>query len=346
MYFGTALLYTLRFVHFLFTIFSIAFKGGKNMWKYLTIDTYNEFLLSFNLLKTKDIKHYKKTLYYLSNNIDGNYIEYEKLKKNGNFRTIYEPSKLLKKVQRNILHNILEEKGISKYATAYKKGVSLKDNALPHINNKIILKLDIKNFFDNITFNKVYNLCFKEEIYTKPFGILLTKLCTYNNKLPQGAPTSSYISNIIMRDFDEVVGKYCTKNKINYTRYSDDLTFSGIFNINDVINLVKKELKKKGFKLNYDKIHVIKNNKRQIVTGIIVNKKINISKEYKRKIRQEIYYIKKYGIERHLKMLNINNKTKYLNNLLGRINYVIQITHSKEFLEYKAFLDSNKINFK
>ena len=263
------------------------------MWKYLDDDTYNKFLLSFNLLKTKDIKQYKKTLYYLSNNIDGNYIEYEIPKNSGGFRIIYEPSRLLKMVQKNILHNILEEKQISKYATAYKRGVSLKDNALPHVNAKIILKLDIKNFFDNITFSMVYNRCFREEIYTKSIGVLLTKLCTYNNKLPQGAPTSSYISNIVMREFDEIIGKYCSYKSISYTRYSDDLTFSGDFCNNEVISLVKKELKKNAFKLNYDKIHVIKRNRRQVVTGLVVNEKINICKEYKRKIRQEMYYIKK-----------------------------------------------------
>ena len=308
------------------------------MWQHLTYDAYNEFLLSFNLLKTKDIKKYKNVLYYLSNNIDGNYIEYEIPKRNGKFRTIYEPSEILKTVQRNILHNILEEKRVSKYATAYKKGISLKDNALPHVNNKIILKLDIKNFFDNITFNMVYKKCFREEIYTKSFGILLTKLCTYNNKLPQGAPTSSYISNIIMREFDEVIGKYCFSNNINYTRYSDDLTFSGNFNVSYVINLVKDELKRNGFKLNYNKIHVIRNNKRQVVTGIVVNEKINMCKEYKRKIRQEMYYIKKYGLSEHLNKLKISNKDKYLNNLLGRINFVFDVTNDKIFLKYRDYL--------
>ncbi len=313
------------------------------MWQHLTDDAYNEFLLSFNLLKTKDIKRYKNTLYYLSNNIDGNYIEYEIPKKNGKFRTIYEPSKILKLVQRNILHNILEEKRLSQHAKAYQKNVSLIDNAMPHINKKLILKLDIKDFFDNITFNMVYDSCFREELYPKSIGILLTKLCTYHGHLPQGAPTSSYISNIVMREFDEVVGKYCSNNSISYTRYSDDLTFSGDFNVTSVINMVKEELKKYGFKLNYEKIHVIRNNKRQLVTGIVVNKKINICKEYKRRIRQEIYYINKFGIDEHLSRLHIKNKDEYLSNLLGRINYVYDITKDKVFLKYKTFLKKDGI---
>ena len=141
-----------------------------------------------------------------------------------------------------------------------------------------------------------------------------------------------------MREFDEIIGKYCSDKNIKYTRYSDDLTFSGDFCINEVISLVKKELKKNAFKLNYDKIHVIRRNKRQIVTGLVVNDKINICKEYKRKIRQEMYYIKKYGVDNHLNKLNIYNKTKYLSNLLGRINYVIQVTNNKEFIIYRDML--------
>lgn len=312
------------------------------MWQHLTDDAYNEFLLSFNLLKTKDIKKYKNTLYYLSNNIDGNYILYEIPKRNGKTRMIYEPSPILKLVQRNILHNVLEEKRISKYAKAYQKNISLLKNALPHIKQKILLKLDIKDFFDNITFKMVYDSCFREELYPKSIGVLFTLLCTYQGKLPQGAPTSSYISNIVLREFDEIIGSYCERNNINYTRYSDDLTFSGDFYPKEIILLVKDELKKRGFKLNYDKIHIIRNNKRQIVTGIVVNDKVNVTRKYKREIRQEMYYIKKYGINEHLNRLNISNKTKYLNSLLGRINYVIQITNNKEFLKYKIFLE-NKI---
>lgn len=108
---------------------------------------------------------------------------------------------------------------------------------------------------------------------------------------------------------------------------------------------MKLELKKYRLKLNYDKISIIQHNKRQTVTGIVVNEKINIKREYFKKIRQEIYYITKFGIDEHLDKLNISNKTKYLDSLLGRINYVIQITDNKEFITYKNFLkDQLNIN--
>ena len=92
----------------------------------------------------------------------------------------------------------------------------------------------------------VYNRCFLEEYFPRGVRILLTYLCTYNEFLPQGAPTSSYISNLVMRDFDEEIGSFCEKNNISYTRYSDDMTFSGNFGVKSVIYKVKAELKKIG----------------------------------------------------------------------------------------------------
>lgn len=163
----------------------------------------------------------------------------------------------------------------------------------------------------------------------------------YNNELPQGTPTAAYISNIILRSFDEKIGNYCDNLNISYTRYSDDLTFSGDFNVQEIISLVKDELRKYHFQLNYDKIKVIRNNNRQIVTGIVVNKKLSIKREYKKKIRQEIYYINKYGIDSHLKKLNIDNKNKYLHSLKGKVNFVLQVEdNNKEFKKYQIYLNN------
>ncbi len=103
--------------------------------------------------------------------------------------------------------------------------------------------------------------------------MLLTYLCTYKDFLPQGAPTSSYISNLVMKDFDETLGAYCEENKISYTRYADDMTFSGNFNPKEIIIKVRKMLAPLGLELNKDKIHVIKKSRSQNVTGIVVNEK-------------------------------------------------------------------------
>lgn len=223
---------------------------------------------------------------------------------------------------------------------AYKKGVSLKQNALVHTNKRIILKLDIKDFFENIKFIDIYNCCFSIEYFPKSIGMLLTYLCTYDDYLPQGAPTSSYISNLVMKDFDEELGIWCEGLNISYTRYSDDMTFSGDFDPKEVINKVRNLLSILGLKLNKEKIHVISNNNRQGVTGLVVNKKVQVDIKYRKKIRQEIYFIKKFGVVSHLERLNNKMKvSNYLNNLYGRILFVLQINDKdKEFIKYREYL--------
>lgn len=314
------------------------------MWKYIGTKECNEFLLSLNLFNCKDSKKYIKTLYSISNNIENNYRIYKIKKRNGKYRTIYQPNSLLKHIQKQILENILNNKAISKYAKAYHKGISLKDNAIPHINKKIILKLDIKDFFENISFIDIYNSCFPIEYFPKSVGMLLTYLCTYDEHLTQGSPTSAYISNLVMKEFDEVIGAWCDDKNISYTRYSDDMTFSGDFKPSEVIIKVRKMLYKLGLQLNNDKIHVITKSSSQFVTGIVVNEKAQVDSKYRKKIRQEIYYIEKYGLSSHLTRLNIKDKNQYINSLYGKILYVLQINKDdKEFITYKKII--NKYRF-
>ena len=306
------------------------------MWKYIGTKECNEFLLSLNLINCKDDKKYIKTIYSISNNIEKNYKIYKIKKRNGKYRTIYEPNLILKQIQKQILNNILNNKSISKYAKAYHKGIQLKDNAIPHINKEMILKLDIKDFFENISFLNIYNSCFPIEYFPKSVGMILTYLCTYDNHLTQGSPTSAYISNLVMKEFDEELGNWCNLRNISYTRYSDDMTFSGAFNPSELITKVRKMLYKLGLELNNDKIHIVYKSSSQNVTGIVVNEKMQVNVKYRNKIRQEIYYIKKFGLNEHLNRLNIKNSEKYLNSLLGRILFVLQVDpNNQEFRNYK-----------
>lgn len=314
------------------------------MWKYIGTKECNEFLLSLNLINCKDEKKYIKTIYSISNNIEKNYKIYKIKKCNGKYRTIYEPNLILKQIQKQILDNILNNKSISKYAKAYHKGIQLKDNAIPHINKEMILKLDIKDFFENISFLDIYNSCFPIEYFPKSVGMLLTYLCTYDNHLTQGSPTSAYISNLVMKEFDEELGNWCDLMNISYTRYSDDMTFSGKFNPSELITKVRKMLYKLGLELNNDKIHIVHKSSSQNVTGIVVNEKMQVNVKYRNKIRQEIYYIKKFGLSSHLKKCDINIDSKrYLNILYGRVLYVLQINENdKEFIKYRQFIENLK----
>lgn len=292
----------------------------------------------------KDLGFSAKTLYGLSNSLEKHYHTVYLPKSDGSKRKLSVPDLILKLVQKSIADNILIQYPISKYAKAYKPGSSIQKNARPHVGKKKILKLDIEGFFDHILYSRVKDTVFYEEKYSESIRILLTMLCYYNDSLPQGAPTSPAITNIIMYDFDETVGDFCIKKKIAYTRYCDDMTFSGCFDEREIISFVKGELRKLGLFLKNRKTAVISASKRQVVTGIVVNEKMNVTKDYKKTIRQEIYYIKKFGLDEHLKRLGISDKQQYVLSLKGRIAFVLQtVPNNCEFIEYKNFLDSIRI---
>ena len=292
----------------------------------------------------RDLGFSAKTLYGLSNNLEKHYHNVLIPKRDGSKRKLSVPDLILKRVQRSIADNILVQYPVSKYAKAYKIGGSVQHNAQPHVGKKKILKLDIEGFFDHILYSQVENIVFCEEKFAEPIRVLLTMLCYYKESLPQGAPTSPAITNIIMYDFDQTVGAFCNDRGISYTRYCDDMTFSGDFDEREVIAFVKGELCKLGLFLKNRKTAVVPASKRQTVTGIVVNEKLNITKEYKKNIRQEMYYIQKFGVEDHLKRMDVADKQQYVLSLRGRIAFVLQTTpNDGEFVKYKKFLDETRL---
>lgn len=297
----------------------------------------------------KDLGFSIKTLYSVSNSLHKHYSTACVPKRDGTQRKLSVPDKLLKSIQRKIVNTILIHEPISIYATAYKFGSSIQKNALPHINKSKILKLDILNFFNNIYYSKVKDLVFPKERYSSKVRILLTMLCYYDDILPQGAPSSPIISNIILRDFDNEIGNWCKERNISYTRYCDDMTFSGNFNEYELLNFVRNKLFENHFLINKNKIIIARQNRQQNVTGIVVNKKLNLPTVYKKEIRQAVYYCKKHGIESHLKAKNIKlTKKEYLQSLLGKINHLINTCpNDKNATNYKndilKFLKDSKV---
>lgn len=287
----------------------------------------------------RDLGFSAKTLYGLSNNLEKHYRNVYIPKSDGSKRKLSVPDVILKKVQKSIADNILTQYPVSRYAKAYKPGSSVQHNARCHVGKKKLLKLDIEGFFDGIMYSQVRNIVFCAQKFSPQISILLTILCYYKEVLPQGAPTSPAITNILMYNFDETVGAFCNKKKISYTRYCDDMTFSGDFDEGEVIAFVKQELGKLGLFLKNRKTAVVPQSKRQTVTGIVVNEKLNITKEYKKNIRQEMYYIKKFGLDDHVSKCGISDKMQYLLSLCGRISFVLQTCPDDfEFTEYKSFL--------
>jgi RNA-directed DNA polymerase len=268
------------------------------------------------------------------------YRKFEISKRNGKPRRIAEPLPSLKAVQLWILNNILENISPSKFAKAYIAKRDIRDNAKYHVGKPMVLKMDIRDFFPSVTRQAIENI-FRDHGYSSNISNLLSKLCTLNGSLPQGASTSPYLSNLYLSHFDQIIGDYCVDEKIRYTRYADDLTFSGNFDIDGVKNIVTSELEKLGLALNDAKTRLMRTNVPQMVTGIIVNEKMQVSKQERQNLRLELYYIKKFGVADHVKKIK-NKKANYLQHLLGRLNYFLMINPADtEFLEYKEYIKTN-----
>lgn len=302
----------------------------------MVLDYKSVFSLPF-IYDTYQLIHFldigKKDFFDLMKNCDKAYQPIWLKKKNGSFREIYAPNDQLKKYQNKILNEILTKLPISKYATAYRKGSTLVQNALPHVSKRYMLKLDITDFFGSIYFDQVYSTAFHTRYFPKQIGVMLTKLCCRKEVLPQGTPTSPTLSNIVMRNFDDNVGHWCEKHGISYTRYCDDMTFSSDKPLFIVYQKAKTMLEEMGFELNEKKTHFITNANKHIVTGLTVNEKISVQRDYKRALRQEVYYVLKFGMVENI--IRIGRKdfikgglpdvVKYYNSLLGRIAFVLQI---------------------
>lgn len=284
-------------------------------------------------------------LYAISNEKKLFYREFKIPKReSGKFRIINEPLPNLKEIQIWINTNILKKiENENSLITSYRTGKSVRDNAKFHRNQDMVLNVDIKDYFSNITKKKTF-IFFINLGYSKSISGLLAELCTLDNKLPQGAPTSPLLSNLITKNIDKRLFSYCKQYKIRYSRYADDLTFSGTFNKNKILKFVKTVLKEEGFIINKNKIRLKKRHQRQEVTGITVNKVLQVSSLIRRRIRQEVYYIEKYGLESHLEKVGIKN-TNYLERLIGIINYSLFINKSdEEMLNFKAILKRQRRN--
>lgn len=319
---------------------NIAFeKGDMNFVKKFGIleatDMVKDFVLNhqtpfiFDTYQLADfLRMTRKDLFSLTKNTQKYYRSVVIKKKNGKPRVLNAPNSILKSTQQIILHRILVKIPASEYATAYVKGKDISDNAKAHIGKKYILKMDITDFFGSIYFEDIYKTAFNTSYFPIQIGAMLTTLCTHNDVLPQGAPTSPALSNIVMRNFDNNIGSWCEKHGISYTRYCDDMTFSSDKPLYNVYVKVKKMLEGMGLEVNEQKTRFVTNSNRQSVTGLTVNEKLSVSSDYKRKLRQQVHYACRFGLSDALRYENnteIRDAEHYRNHLLGRIRFVLQI---------------------
>ncbi len=339
----------------------------KNYEKYKKIITSCDTLFDKNkinnLLVTLDkIKKKEQTVilnsYHLSNLIgikwkylkkiisqpEKFYYNFYITKKSGGKRQINVPNSALSLCQEFIKDNILNSIKIHDSANGFASSKSIITNAKLHVEQEMVLNIDLKDFFPSINSKKVFyvfnNLCG----YDNDLSYCLTKLVMYNGGLPQGACTSPIISNIVSYKLDLRLSGLAKKIGVVYSRYADDITFSGdraIVN-NNLLKLITQIVEECGYAINNKKTRFQSSGRRQEVTGLIVNNSnISVPKKYIKEIRQELYYISKFGMDDHRKKKHIYNK-HYQEHLKGKIMFVYSINNDigkKLLQEYNKIFD-------
>lgn len=262
-------------------------------------------------------------------------------KKRGGERSLQVPVILLRSIQKWILDNILNNLYVSEFAMGFCKAKSIVTNANVHLNKKCIVNMDLKDFFPSITQEQVFRI-FYYYGYTIGVSNMLARICTYDGFLPQGAPTSPYISNLVCLRLDKRLSKMAERYKATYSRYADDITFSADGDISNIVKVAEEIINSEGFKVNSRKTRVLFQHQRQEVTGLLVNgEKVRVEKSYLKKLKQEIYYCKKYGVDNHLNHIGCT-KRFYKDHLYGKV-YFVNMVDSE--IGKKLLDDMNNINW-
>lgn len=234
-----------------------------------------------------------RTLYHLSRHAERYYKTYEIPKKSGGKRVISQPGKKLKSLQRWILSNILNKASVSPWCKGFRKGCSTLDNAQPHIAAKALLNIDLKDFFPTVSSRQVYHV-FTMLGYNPLIATVFTNICTYKGKLPQGSPCSPMLANLVTWKLDLRISGYVEKRQITYTRYADDLSFSGqsAANVAGIIPMVESIIRNENFEVNPSKTRMAGKARQKKVTGLVMHADgVGIGKQQYKTLRAKIHHL-------------------------------------------------------
>ncbi|MGY4395920.1 RNA-directed DNA polymerase [Sphingomonas sp. UYAg733] len=278
-------------------------------------------------------------------------------KRSGGGRRIAVPDPNLMAVQRWIVREILRGRHVHEISHAYAKGSSIVKCASQHAGAGWLLKLDIHDFFENIPERKVYRV-FREIGYQPLVSFELARLCTrpwvnppdesvkrrsvanpqrrgpafyardYTGYLPQGAPTSPMLSNLVCRRLDIELAALAKRTGLVVTRYSDDITFSGSASGFDralamsLVEDVRTALSKHGFRLHERKISVVPPGARKVVLGLLVDRdRPRLTRDFRQKVTDHVRGIEKFGLARHAATRKFDAMTGMVEHIAGLIRF-------------------------
>lgn len=258
-------------------------------------------------------------------------------KRRGGSREINAPTPALRNVQAWIASEVLASFRPHECCHGFVKGRSIVSNAKPHVAHRVLLAIDIRDFFGSVSPSVVFRL-FRRVGYSVDVSKLLTSLTTLRGALPQGAPTSPMLANMAAYSLDCRLNGYARRHALVCTRYADDLTFSGYSSGGQPVKrTIESILRDEGFAPNESKTRYMRRDVRQEVTGVVVNERLNAPRDRRRWLRQEIYYLTKYGVENHLRARGYDQR-RYKEFLYGHVAALNQ-TRPDEAGRYFRLLD-------
>lgn len=221
------------------------------------------------------------------------YVEAFIRKRRGGTRRLLVPDEPTKALQRALLHRAFAGLKSHPAAMGFEAGRSIVDNALPHVGRAVVIQMDVQDFFPTTSAQRV-EAYFRRIGWNRQAAALLTRLTTHEGGLPQGAPTSPRLSNLVNYGIDERLARFAKRRKGYYTRYADDITFSFPKDypkrVRGVIQMTKRILKAHGYTLHErQKLHIRRRHQRQIVTGLVVNERVNLPRRQRRRLRAAMH---------------------------------------------------------
>lgn len=244
-------------------------------------------------------------------------------KRAGGERVIEAPYPSLLQCQTWIYHQILLKSPVHDCAHGYVPGRSIFTNATVHLGCKTLLKMDFKNFFPSVGIGWVIKF-FSELGYDKNVAYALAALCCNRGRVVQGASTSPYLTNILLYNLDDRLFKLSSRSGLRYTRYADDLTFSGGYISTKFVDLVSSMVSEFGLVINDSKTRLLIEKNKKLVTGLSVSgSSLRITREMRRSITKDVFYIEKYGLFSHVSQMKIKDPF-YLESIAGKVAFWIQ----------------------
>ncbi len=300
------------------------------------------------------------------------YTHFEIPKNNGGMRGIHAPCSELKLLQRNLsdlLQNCIAEidtveKRKNSFSNGFRRDRSIIHNAAPHRRRRFVFNIDLQDFFGSINFGRVRGFFIKDRDFKlePKIATILAQIACFNNALPQGSPCSPVVSNLIGHVLDVHLVGLAYRNGCTYSRYADDITFStnkqdfpeaiaasdGDTNSWRIGTELEKSIRLSGFSVNPAKTRMQYRDSRQEVTGLVVNRKVNVKPEYRRTVRAMVHRLFTTGEFHVPQAVDNGSGTKSivkspgkLSQLHGMLGFVDQIDlHNKRIRDRELKTDS------